>query len=71
MVSGLSGQKTGRTLLAGGGYVSEIRMEIGPGFTPPEQFGVRDLVSAIEAGQVLMPDRELKYVNAYGPTARA
>ena len=69
MVSELSGQKTGRTLLAGGGYVSEIRMEIGPGFTPPEQFGVRDLVAAIEAGQVLMPDRELKYVNAYGPTA--
>jgi NAD(P)-dependent dehydrogenase (short-subunit alcohol dehydrogenase family) len=70
MVSELSGQRTGRTLLAGGGYVSEIRMEIGPGFTPPEQFGVRDLVSAIEAGQVLMPDRELKYVNAYGPTGR-
>ena len=71
MVSELSGQQTGRTLLAGGGYVSEIRMEIGPGFTPPERFGVHDLVAAIGAGQVLMPDRELKYVNAYGPTAGA
>jgi len=36
MVSSLSGKQTGKTLLAGGGYVSEIRMEIGPGFVPGE-----------------------------------
>jgi NAD(P)-dependent dehydrogenase (short-subunit alcohol dehydrogenase family) len=67
MVSDLSGAQTGKTLLAGGGYVSEIRMEIGPGFVPAEQFTVTDLVAAIEAGRVLMPERALAYVNAYGP----
>jgi len=68
MVSDLSGAQTGKTLLAGGGYVSEIRMEIGPGFVPGEQFSVTDLVAAIDAGKVLMPERALSYVNAYGPT---
>lgn len=68
MVSDLSGAQTGKTLLAGGGYVSEIRMEIGPGFVPGEQFTVTDLVAAIDAGKVLMPERALSYVNAYGPT---
>jgi len=71
MVSALSGEATGKTLLAGGGYVSEIRMEMGAGFTPPESFAARDLAAAIEAGKVLMPERDLKYVNAYGPTAKA
>jgi NAD(P)-dependent dehydrogenase (short-subunit alcohol dehydrogenase family) len=68
MVSDLSGKQTGKTLLAGGGYVSEIRMQIGPGFVPGEQYSVADLVAAIEAGKVLLPDRDLNYVNAYGPT---
>jgi NAD(P)-dependent dehydrogenase (short-subunit alcohol dehydrogenase family) len=71
MVSELSDQQTGKTLLAGGGYVSEIRMEMGRGFNPPATFGARDLAAAIEAGQVLMPERELKYVNAYGPVTKA
>lgn len=71
MVSELSGQQTGKTLLAGGGYVSEIRMEMGHGFTPPADFTARDLAAAIAKGQVLMPARELKYVNAYGPTSKA
>ena len=69
MVSELSGDKTGKTLLAGGGYVSEIRMEMGPGFQPPSDFSAHDLVSAIDSGKVLMPERDLKYVNAYGPAA--
>jgi NAD(P)-dependent dehydrogenase (short-subunit alcohol dehydrogenase family) len=68
MVSDLSGAQTGKTLLAGGGYVSEIRMEIGPGFVRGEHFTVTDLVAAIDAGKVLMPERALSYVNAYGPT---
>jgi hypothetical protein len=71
MVSELSGQQTGKTLLAGGGYVSEIRMEMGPGYTPPAQFGARDLAAAIADGKVLMPERELKYVNAYGPVTKS
>ena len=69
MVSGLSGKQTGKTLLAGGGYVSEIRMEIGPGFVPGEEYNVQHLVAAIEAGKVMLPERDLNFVNAYGPAA--
>jgi NAD(P)-dependent dehydrogenase (short-subunit alcohol dehydrogenase family) len=70
MVSDLSGKQTGKTLLAGGGYVSEIRMEMAPGFVPPEAFSVGDLVAAIEAGGVMLPERDLNYVNAYGPVRK-
>jgi NAD(P)-dependent dehydrogenase (short-subunit alcohol dehydrogenase family) len=70
MVSELSGKQTGKTLLAGGGYVSEIRMQIGPGFVPGERFEVADLVTAIDAGLVFLPERDLAYVNAYGPTTQ-
>ena len=70
MVSDLSGKQTGKTLLAGGGYVSEIRMEMAPGFVPPEEFAVGDLVAAIEAGRVLLPERDLNYANAYGPVRK-
>jgi NAD(P)-dependent dehydrogenase (short-subunit alcohol dehydrogenase family) len=70
MVSGLSGSRTGKTLLAGGGYVGEIRMEVGPGIVPPEDFGVEDMVAAVEAGKVFMPERDLSFVNAYGPAAK-
>jgi NAD(P)-dependent dehydrogenase (short-subunit alcohol dehydrogenase family) len=69
MVSNLSGKQTGKTLLAGGGYVSEIRMEIGPGFAPGEEYDVRDLVAAVEAGKVMLPERDLNFVNAHGPAA--
>lgn len=71
MVSELSGEQTGKTLLAGGGYVSEIRMEMGEGFTPPAEFDAQHLADAIAEGKVMMPPRDLKYVNAYGPTAKA
>jgi NAD(P)-dependent dehydrogenase (short-subunit alcohol dehydrogenase family) len=70
MVSDLSGKQTGKTLLAGGGYVSEIRMEMAPGFVPAEEFSVGDLVAAIEAGDVMLPERDLNYVNAYGPVRK-
>jgi NAD(P)-dependent dehydrogenase (short-subunit alcohol dehydrogenase family) len=70
MVSDLSGKQTGKTLLAGGGYVSEIRMEMAPGFVPAEEFAVADLVAAIEAGRVLLPERDLNYVNAHGPVRK-
>jgi NAD(P)-dependent dehydrogenase (short-subunit alcohol dehydrogenase family) len=71
MVSDLSGSQTGKTLLAGGGYVSEIRMEMAPGFVPGPQFDVSDLVAAVNAGAVLLPPRDLNYVNAYGPVTKA
>ena len=70
MVSDLSGKQTGKTLLAGGGYISEIRMHMGPGFVPGEHFAVEDLVHAIEGGHVFLPQRDLNYVNAYGPTTQ-
>jgi NAD(P)-dependent dehydrogenase (short-subunit alcohol dehydrogenase family) len=70
MVSELSGRQTGKTLLAGGGYISEIRMEMAPGFVPAEDFSVLDLVAAIEAGDVMLPERDLNYVNAYGPVRK-
>jgi NAD(P)-dependent dehydrogenase (short-subunit alcohol dehydrogenase family) len=70
MVSELSGTQTGKTLLAGGGYVSEIRMEVGPGFVPAEQFDVSDLVAAIAVGKVFLPERDLNFVNAYGPVGK-
>jgi NAD(P)-dependent dehydrogenase (short-subunit alcohol dehydrogenase family) len=69
MVSKLSGKQTGKTLLAGGGYVSEIRMEMGPGFVPSDEYDVEHLVAAIEAGKVMLPERDLNFVNAYGPAA--
>lgn len=71
MVSDLSGSQTGKTLLAGGGYVSEIRMEMASGFVPGPQFDVSDLVAAVNAGTVLLPPRDLNYVNAYGPVNKA
>jgi NAD(P)-dependent dehydrogenase (short-subunit alcohol dehydrogenase family) len=69
MVSDLSGKQTGKTLLAGGGYISEIRMQIGPGFVPGEKFTAEDLVEAVQRGRVFLPERDLNYVNAYGPTS--
>ncbi len=69
MVSSLSGKQTGKTLLAGGGYVAEIRMEMGPGFVPAERFAVEDLIEAVHQGRVFLPERDLNYVNAYGPTS--
>jgi hypothetical protein len=46
-------------------------MQFGPGFVPGENFDVTDLVAAIDAGKVMMPERDLLYVNAYGPTAQS
>jgi NAD(P)-dependent dehydrogenase (short-subunit alcohol dehydrogenase family) len=71
MVSDLSGQQTGKTLLAGGGYVGEIRMEIGPGIVPPEQFDAHALAAAVAAGEVMLPERDLNFVNAYGPAQKS
>jgi NAD(P)-dependent dehydrogenase (short-subunit alcohol dehydrogenase family) len=67
MVSPLSGERTGRTLLAGGGYVSEIRMEVGPGFVPGDTLAAEDIAAAVGSGRIFMPERDLEFVNAYGP----
>lgn len=70
MVSDLSGKQTGKTLLAGGGYVAEIRMEMGPGLIPPENFDAHALARAIAEGKVMLPERDLNFVNAYGPVQK-
>lgn len=70
MVSSLSGNRTGKTLLAGGGYVGELRMEVGPGVVPSSGFTARDLAIAVEQGHVFLPERELNFVNAYGPVIK-
>ena len=70
MVSSLSGNRTGKTLLAGGGYVSEIRMEMGPGLVPGEELTAEGVAAAVDAGQIFLPERDLSFVNAYGPTSK-
>ena len=70
MVSPLSGARTGKTLLAGGGYVGELRMEVGPGIVPETGFTAHDVAAAVAAGGVFLPERDLNFVNAYGPSVR-
>jgi NAD(P)-dependent dehydrogenase (short-subunit alcohol dehydrogenase family) len=73
MVSELSGDQTGKTLLAGGGWIGEVRMEVHPGYVPSEGFDAYELKRAVEQGLVMMPERDPNFVNAYGPakTGRA
>lgn len=71
MVSDLSGDQTGKTLLAGGGWVGEVRFEVHSGFKPGEKFDAHDVARAVEAGDVLFPERHPKFVTAYGPNQEA
>ena len=68
MVSDLSGDQTGKTLLAGGGWVGEVRFEVHQGFTPSENFDAEELAQAVANGDVMFPERDPKFVTAYGPT---
>jgi NAD(P)-dependent dehydrogenase (short-subunit alcohol dehydrogenase family) len=68
MVSELSGDQTGKTLLAGGGWVGEVRFEVHQGFTPSENFDAEELARAVASGDVMFPERDPKFVTAYGPT---
>jgi NAD(P)-dependent dehydrogenase (short-subunit alcohol dehydrogenase family) len=71
MVSDLSGDQTGKTLLAGGGWVGEVRFEVHPGYVPSENFDAHELARAVAEGKVMMPERDPKFVTAYGPAAEA
>jgi len=71
MVSALSGEQTGKTLLAGGGWVGEVRFEVHPGYVPSADFDAHELARAVAVGQVMMPDRDPKFVTAYGPAQAA
>jgi hypothetical protein len=68
MVSALSGDQTGKTLLAGGGWVGEVRFEVHQGYTPSDDFDAEELARAVASGDVLFPERDTKFVTAYGPT---
>jgi len=67
MVSDLSGDQTGKTLLAGGGWVGEVRFEVHPGFEPGQKFDAHDVARAAEQGRIFFPERDPKFVTAYGP----
>jgi NAD(P)-dependent dehydrogenase (short-subunit alcohol dehydrogenase family) len=67
MVSDLSGDQTGKTLLAGGGWVGEVRFEVHEGYVPSEDFDAHELARAVADGKVMMPGRDPKFVTAYGP----
>jgi len=67
MVSNLSGDQTGKTLLAGGGWVGEIRFDVHPGYVPSENFDAYELARAVADGAVTFPERDPKFVTAYGP----
>ncbi|WP_208632570.1 SDR family NAD(P)-dependent oxidoreductase [Rhizorhabdus wittichii] len=70
MVSHLSGDQTGKTLLAGGGWVGEVRFEVHDGYEPSDDFTAEELARAVADGKVLFPDRDAKWVTAYGPSSK-
>ena len=70
MVSHLSGDQTGKTLLAGGGWVGEVRFEVHDGYEPSDDFTAEELARAVADGKVLFPDRDAKWVTAYGPSGK-
>jgi NAD(P)-dependent dehydrogenase (short-subunit alcohol dehydrogenase family) len=68
MVSHLSGNQTGKTLLAGGGWVGEVRFEVHPGYVPSETADAYEIAQAVAEGKILLPERDPKFVTAYGPS---
>ena len=67
MVSDLSGDQTGKTLLAGGGWVGECRFDVHEGYVPGDDITPQDIAKAAADGQIFFPDRPGKWVTAYGP----
>ncbi len=67
MVSNLSGEQTGRTLLAGGGWVGECRFEVHDGYVPNDDITPQDIAKAAADGKIFFPERPGKWVTAYGP----
>jgi NAD(P)-dependent dehydrogenase (short-subunit alcohol dehydrogenase family) len=70
MVSELSHDQTGKTLLAGGGWVGEVRFEVHPGYVPSETYTAHELAQAVAEGKVMLPERDPKFVTAYGPARK-
>jgi NAD(P)-dependent dehydrogenase (short-subunit alcohol dehydrogenase family) len=70
MVSDLSGDQTGKTLLAGGGWVGEVRFDVHDGYEPSDDFTAEELAKAVADGKVMFPERDGKWVTAYGPAKK-
>jgi NAD(P)-dependent dehydrogenase (short-subunit alcohol dehydrogenase family) len=70
MVSHLSGDQTGKTLLAGGGWVGEVRFDVHDGYEPSDDFTAEELARAVADGKVMFPERDAKWVTAYGPSKK-
>jgi len=70
MVSHLSGNQTGKTLLAGGGWIGEARFEVHSGYVPSETFDAYELAQAVSDNKVMLPERDPKFVTAYGPAIK-
>lgn len=58
MVSSLSGDQTGKTIVAGGGIVREVRLERGPALLPEADFSAHTMAEAVEKGLVMLPRDE-------------
>ena len=67
MVSDLSGDQTGKTLLAGGGWVGECRFEVHNGYVPTDKITPQEIAKAADSGKIFFPERPGKWVTAYGP----
>jgi len=64
MVSDLSAPQTGKTIVAGGGIIREVRLENGPGYVPAPEFSAQELAHAVETGKVMFPTRQPKSLMA-------
>jgi len=67
MVSDLSGDQTGKTLMAGGGWVGECRFEVSEGYFPSDNLTAQEIAKAAADGKIFFPERAGKWVTAYGP----
>src|SRR3546814_20805354 len=75
MVSSLSGDQTGKTIVAGGGIVHEVRLERGPALLPEADFSAHTMAEAVEKGLVMLPRDEgspslMRPARAYDKAAR-
>lgn len=67
MVSELSSNQTGKTLLAGGGWIGECRFEVHDGYLPGDDITPQEIATAADEGKIFFPERPSKWVTAYGP----
>lgn len=64
MVSDLSAPQSGKTIVAGGGIVREVRLENGPALVPSTNFSALELAEAVKNGKVMLPEKKSKSLMA-------